>query len=257
MIDLHCHLLPGIDDGPDTVEESIELARDLASDGVRVVAATPHLRDDHPGVVPHELAERTRELQAAIELGGVPLDVRPGAEVDLTRGLSASDEELRQASLGQSGDFLLVETPYGPLPHFFEERLFELSVRGYRILLAHPERNPSFQSDFERLRRLVARDVAVQVTASSLLRSPRSSRSAKFAHGALKAGLVHILASDAHGRAVERSMLGTGLERARKLVGDPVKTLVCEGPAAILAGEAPPSLPGEGRSRGRFGRLRR
>jgi protein-tyrosine phosphatase len=257
VIDLHCHLLPGIDDGPASLDESIELAGQLAGDGVTIVTATPHVRADHPGVVPAELARRTTELQHALVGAGIGLEVRPGGELDLAAGLDASDEELALVSVGQAGQFLLVETPYGTLPPFFEDRLWELSMRDYRILLAHPERNPSFHGDIDRLARLVGRGVATQVTASSLLRPARRSRSAEFAFAAMRAGLVHVLASDAHGGTIERSLLRAGLERARELLGDRAEQLVNDAPAAILAGEDPPQPPSEERTRGLFGRLRR
>jgi protein-tyrosine phosphatase len=130
VIDLHCHILPGVDDGPDTLDGALELARELAGAGVRTVAATPHLRDDHPGVRAVELAARCGELTEV--LAGIELEVVPAAEVDVVRALEASDEELRLASFGQRGTDLLLETPYGPLPTSFDDQVFQLSVRGFR-----------------------------------------------------------------------------------------------------------------------------
>ena len=99
------------------------------------------------------------------------------SEVDLLWGLEASDEDLRLASYCQRDRGLLVETPYGPLPSNFESLLFELGLKGFRILLARPQRNPTFQHDFARLAELVRRGTLVQVTASSLARSPKRYRS--------------------------------------------------------------------------------
>src|SRR4051812_833349 len=87
VLDLHCHILPGIDDGPGSTEESLELARAMAAEDVRAVAATPHLREDWPGVVPAELAERCRQLQGELDAAGIPLRVLPGGEVDLVWAL--------------------------------------------------------------------------------------------------------------------------------------------------------------------------
>ena len=124
MIDLHCHILPGVDDGVKTIDEALALARELVTAGVRTVAATPHLRDDHPGVRASELASSCEHLAGHLRAADVPLSVIPAAEVDLIRALEANDEERRLASFGQRGTDLLLETPYGPLPTSFEEQVF-------------------------------------------------------------------------------------------------------------------------------------
>jgi protein-tyrosine phosphatase len=260
VIDLHCHLLPGVDDGPVTLDESLALATELAADGTRIVVATPHVRPDHPAVVPSELASRASDVRQAIETAGIELEVRPGGELDLSRGLEADDEELQLVSLGQGGAWLLVETPYGPLTSFFERQLFELVLRGYHVLLAHPERNSSFHSNVERLEAIVARGVAVQLTATALLRPPRRSRTGALARTMLGRGLAHVLASDAHGGNIGRGTLSAGLEVARELIGPGADSLVEDAPAAILAGEDPPAPPASatgGRGGGLLRRLRR
>lgn len=245
VLDLHCHILPGIDDGPDTVEESVTLARQMADDDVRVVAATPHCREDHPGVVPAELAERCRRLEDQLRQEGVALRVVPAGEVGLTWGLEASDEQLRLVSYMQLGRDLLVETPYGPLPGTFEEMLFKLSVRGYRLMLAHPERNPSFHRDPGRLAGLVQRGTLLQVTASSLARSPKDSKSAHLAHKLVMDGMAHVIASDMHGAAApDRPTLRAGSAVALELVGSArTRWLVWDVPSAILKGAQLPPMP--------------
>lgn len=245
VLDLHCHLLPGVDDGPPTYEESEALARQMSAEGVAAVTATPHCRADHPGVVPEQLAERCARLERRFDRAGVSLRVLPGGEVDLLWGLEAGDEDLRLVSYCQRGTDLLVETPYGPLTSNFEGLLFELGLKGYRILLAHPERNPTFQQDFDRLAALVRRDTLLQVTASSLARSPKSSRSAALAHRLVKEGMATVISSDAHGPiAPNRASLRIGAEAAIKLVGEPLtRWMVREAPRAIVAGEPLPEAP--------------
>jgi protein-tyrosine phosphatase len=255
VIDLHCHLLPGIDDGPPTLDGSLELARALAADGIEVVAATPHVRDDHPSVVPDELAGRCAELRAALAADGVGLEVVPGGELDLARGLEASPDELRLVSYGQTGRYLLVETPYAGLSSLFEEQLFELELRGFRLLLAHPERNSTFQDDPERLAEIVARGALLQVTASSLVKNDRRSRSARLARALVRRGLAHVIASDAHGPWVARAPISGAVDVARRLAGEYAESMARDTPAAILAGERPPSLSATPPRRG--GLLRR
>jgi protein-tyrosine phosphatase len=214
---------------------------------VRVIAATPHCRADHPGVVPAELAERCAALSQELAKENVFVRVIPAGEADLVWALEASEEDLRLVSYGQRGTDLLLETPYTALPTRFEELLFELTLKGYRLLLAHPERNPTLQEEPERVVELVHRGYLLQVTASSLTRSPKGSRSAGLAHHLVREGLVHVLASDAHGPAAPgRATLNEGRAAAAKLVGRRrARWMVDTAPAAIVAGEPelkPPPL---------------
>jgi protein-tyrosine phosphatase len=260
LIDLHCHILPGIDDGPPTVEDSVALGRVLADAGVSTVAATPHLREDHPGVVPAELAERCEALAGELAKTGVGLKVVPAGEVDLLWALEASPEQLRLASYGQRGADLLLETPYGPLPPHFKEHLLESSaLAGYRILLAHPERSLTFQSEPDRLAELVLRGRLVQITTGSLAKSPRRSPSARLAHHLLREGLVHVIASDAHSAAGSpRAPEWNAIETARALVGPRADWMVDAAPRAILDGRPlPPPPPADGGKARRWRRLGR
>ena len=114
--DVHVHLLPGLDDGPRDEPEAVALAGELAADGVRRVATTPHLRADYPDVRPAELARRVAALQERIQREEIDLDLVTAGEVAIEWAVSASDEDLRLVSYGQRGTDLLVETPYGPIP---------------------------------------------------------------------------------------------------------------------------------------------
>lgn len=258
MIDLHCHLLPGIDDGPSHLDGSIELAREASARGVRTLAATPHLRHDHPRVVPAELAERADRMRDALGAAGIELEVVQGGEVALTWAATASDDDLRLVTYGGRGTDLLVETPYSRLPNTFEMSIDELIGRGFRLLLAHPENNESFQADPGRLAGLVARGVLVQITARSLL-GGRRSRAAEAAKAFLGSGFVHVLASDSHSAGPFRPpQLAEGFETAAGLVGAArARWMTEDAPAAVLGGAPlsdPPAI--EEPSGGLFGRLR-
>ena len=245
MIDLHAHLLPGIDDGPPEVGESVWLAREMADGGVEAVAATPHCRSDHPTVVPAELAERCARLEARLEDEAIRLVILPAGEADLSWALAASDEDRRLVSYGQHGGDLLVETPYVPLTLNFEEMLFKLTIEGFRLLLAHPERNPTLQEDPGRIVELVRRGALLQVTAASLVGPPRRSRTAGLARDLVKEGLAHVLASDAHGPAAPgRATLAEGVAAAAELVGEArARWRVEDAPAAVVMGDPLPRAP--------------
>lgn len=240
--DLHVHLLPALDDGPRDDAEAVALAAQLAADGVRRVAATPHMRTDYPDIRPQELAGRVGALQRILDAQGIELEIVAAGEVSLEWALDATDEALRLVSYGQRGHDLLIETPYGPLPPTFEELLSRVIHRGYRVLLAHPERNRSFQRNPERLERLVESGVLLQPTASALASTQRRSRSRRLARDLVWDGLAHVIASDAHG-AIRRAPLSAGVAAAAVLTPARAKWMVTAVPEAILAGESLPEPP--------------
>jgi protein-tyrosine phosphatase len=244
MIDLHSHVLPGIDDGAGDLGEALELAGVAAARGTGVLAATPHVRADHPRVVPEELSNRCTALNARLEEAGVALEVVQGGEVDLDWAGGASDEELSLVSYGGRGTDLLVETPYGSLPAEFEERLVALAARGFRILLAHPERSPALQEDPGRVAGLIAQRVLVQLTARSLVESAAPSAVHELAVVLVGEGLAHVLASDAHGAGGPAPHdLARGVDAAAAIAGKRAQWMVSDAPAAILAGQPLPPCP--------------
>src|SRR6202453_3831926 len=136
MIDLHTHILPGIDDGPETVEDSLELARAAVAAGARMLVATPHVSWTYPND-PNTIAARVEELRARLDAEGIPLELRPGAEIAMTRLVDMRTEDLLPLRLG-GGGWLLVEPPFSPTVTGLEPLLFALQRQGHHILLARP-----------------------------------------------------------------------------------------------------------------------
>jgi protein-tyrosine phosphatase len=237
VVDLHVHILPGIDDGPPDLAGSLALARAAEADGIQIVAATPHLREDHPRVHPEQLAGRCVALNEALAAGGVAVEVVPGAEVDVLWAQEASPEQLRLASFGQNGTDMLVETPYGALGPGFDAGIDRLLGLGFRVLLAHPERNRTFQQAPERVAELVERGVLIQVTAGSLASRRRDSGARVLARWLVEHKLAHVLASDAHrGSDVRVPNLSAGVAEVRAIDGARARWMVVDVPLAILSG---------------------
>ena len=238
-----------MDDGPATLEESLEIARRAAADGVRMIAATPHVRDDYPT----EAATMERlvgELRAAIHEEGIPVDVRPGGEIAIDWLDRLSDEDLSRFGLGGSPRYVLLEFPYAGWPLSLHEWVFRLVTREITPVIAHPERNADVQHDPDELRPLVDAGALVQVTAASLDgRIGRSSRDAAFK--LIERGLAHLLASDAHTPDVREA----GLLGAVEEVGDAAlaRWLTLEVPMAIVTDAPVPRRP-ETRKRRRLRR---
>lgn len=244
MIDLHCHLLPGIDDGPATLEDSLALARAAAAAGTRAIVATPHI-DHRWGVEPREVAGRVDEMRRALGEAGIELDVHAGGEIALTRLADLDPEQLDAVRLG-GGPYMLLECPHQPTAgsdfHTFVHRMRD---RGESVLLAHPERSPAFRRNVDSLAGLVERGVLTSITASSLLGTFGGSVR-EFSLRLLTDGLVHNVASDSHDAERRAPGLLAGLQAAdRKVPGliDQTEWLTRDVPEAILAGSPLPERP--------------
>jgi protein-tyrosine phosphatase len=239
MIDLHSHILPGLDDGARDLAESLALARGAVTDGIRAVAATPHVRDDYPTTAA-AMESSVRELRQALEDEAIPLDVLTGGEIALDEldGLSADDRQ--SFGLGGNPNFLLLETPYVGWPLAFPAIVERLSGEGIVAVIAHPERNREVHEDPRHLAQLVERGALIQITAASLEgRLGRPVR--RCTEGLLEAELAHLLASDAHGAGVRE----IGLAAARDAVRDEAlgRWLTEDVPAAIVAQAPLPPRP--------------
>lgn len=244
LVDIHAHLLPGIDDGPADLEQALALARAAANSGIHTLVATPHLRADFPAVDVYEVPERCKAMQEAIDREGIDLRVIPGSETSLQWALEASSEELALASYNRRGRDLLVETPSTGLSGV-EAMLWELRLRGLRITLAHPERGADSTHDRPVLERLAGQGVLLQVNADALVRGRRSS-TGRMAEWLCKEGLAHVLASDAHRATSWRpvTMLAEAVDELAALVGEPrARWMAASVPGAIVAGRTLPAAP--------------
>jgi len=200
VIDLHSHVLPGLDDGPEDMAGSLALAQAAVDAGTRVMAATPHIGTRFP-VTPLEMSARVWELERALERVGIKLEVVTGGEIACTGVQELSDPELTAVGLGGSSCVLL-ECPFTPVGDLVVRLVDHLQEHGRRVLLAHPERSPTFLRDIHRVREIVDRGAFIQLTAGSLAGS--FGRTAwRYCSVLLEQGLAHVVASDAHG-AVER-----------------------------------------------------
>jgi protein-tyrosine phosphatase len=238
LIDLHCHVLPGIDDGPASLEDSVALARAAAAGGTTTIVATPHVSWSTPNEAA-TIARLVQELNARLEHEGLHLRVRPGAEVAITRAVDLSADELSGLSLG-GGPWVLIEPPFSPIAAGLEGLLERLRRDGQQIVIAHPERCPGFHRDPDSLARLVEAGALTSITASSL--GGRFGREVRrFAHQLVERGLVHNVASDAHDAVSRPPALADELRRSGHewLAGWAAE----EVPAAILAGEPIPPRP--------------
>ena len=243
MIDLHSHILPGVDDGPPTVEGSLELARTAVAAGTRTILATPHINDDR-SIDAARVAEGLEALRAELAAAEIPLEVLPGGEIAMWRLGDLDDAALRTLALG-GGPYLLVESPFSPAIGAFEPLVLDLLGRGHRVLLAHPERCPAFHRDPERLQRLVDAGVLVQITAGSMT-GGFGSTVRRLTATMLRTGVVHVVASDAHDAVKRPPGLNDGfasLERELPGLAELQPWMTEQVPRAILDGTPLPERP--------------
>lgn len=243
MIDLHCHILPAVDDGADDIAAALAMARMAVEDGVHTIAATPHVSPSYP-LDPATIEDGVKQLNGALAAEELPLSIRVGGELAATSLTEIDDSDLRRLALG-GGDCLLVESPYVSEVAFFEQLIFDLQLRGFRPMLAHPERSPMFQRDPDRLGGLVARGALCSITAGSML-GAFGERVRRFTRDLLREGMVHDVASDAHDQSRRPPGLRAGfLALDAELPGilDQMPWFTEECPSASLAGRPLPPRP--------------
>ena len=237
LVDLHFHLLPGVDDGPSDMEESLDLARAALNSGTGTVVATPHVRTDLGTTDANEIAERVRELRSALATAAIPLTVACGGELGHDMAFRLSRDELNLLAQGPAGArWLLVETPFYGIGEDFHAATDELRALGFGVLVAHPERSADAALEGAAgLRRELASGSQAQLNALSLT-GGHGEDAHRSAWELLHHGLVAVVASDAHGptrppalRMARETLLDAGLAPAA------ANALVATAPRALLA----------------------
>jgi protein-tyrosine phosphatase len=239
MIDLHNHILPGVDDGARSVEEACDMARALLTQNVSAVCCTPHTTDWAAAGNAAAIERRVEDLRATFADRGVPLALMAGAEVHLAPALAADVQAGKVPTLNGTS-YLLLEFPYDFLPPHFERVVFELQVKGILPVIAHPERIAPIAEDPSILYGLVKRGCLGQLTAMSLA-GGFGPRVREVSELMLEHHLVHLIASDAHDAQPGSRLFALNDARAAavRLMGESRAAALFEStPAAIAANAA-------------------
>lgn len=238
MIDLHSHILHGIDDGARTMQDSLDMLDSYAAQGFRTVVATPHL----VGPLHPEYAERVVRAHVALEplARDRGITLARGFEIQLDPGTARQLTAHLPITLAGTG-VVLVDLPFTEWPLYADAAFFAVQAAGYRIILAHPERYPGIQGDPGRAEALVARGIALQVNVGSFC-GVFGNAARKSAEDLIARGLVHMVATDAHSPGRRLASVPAGLARLRQLVGeDHLRRLTTDMPKAVL--DDKPFLP--------------
>lgn len=245
LVDIHCHALPQVDDGADSVETGLEMLRRAGAEGVEEVVLTPHFRADDGLDRASLLETRHAEFAAAAAAAGVGVKVHLGAELGFRFGLAALAQSTATARLA-GGTYVLVDLPPGPLSLGLEQAFFEVRTAGLRPVLAHPERHRDLARDPQRLVALRDQDLLVQINAGSL-RGRFGRRAQAAAVALIEAGRVDFVASDGHDLDRRPPALRSAYEQVAAHVGVPAaRRLFIDNPRRVLVGEPVDPGPSQG-----------
>jgi protein-tyrosine phosphatase len=242
LIDLHSHLLPGIDDGSKDLAMSLAMARVAAAEGISTIACTPHIL---PGVYNNSgpaIRKAVARLAESIAKAGIPITLVTGADVHIAPDLDVQLRDGRALTLNDSRYFLL-EPPHHVLPPRLEDLIFGLQAAGYIPIVTHPERLSWLEGHYDLIGRLVSSSVLMQITAGSVMggfgRGPRY-----WAERMLDEGLCHLLATDAHNTEQRAPRLAEARDVVAQWLGDDEAiNLVLRRPQGILDNLSPAELP--------------
>ena len=242
MIDIHSHILPGVDDGAKNLEQSLEMARQAVNDGIRIMVATPHLfkgrtfdlsQLNNKEVILQHVAQLRQKLSEA----AIPLEIIPGCDFPLGFESLKRLDDGRALTINDAKRYLLLELPDTSLPPAMEEICFQLQSKGITPIITHPERHLIMQEMPYKLKRLIDLGCLVQMTGNSLT-GWFGRRVKKISRQLVKLGYVHLLATDAHDPKGRPPLLSQAVTELSRLIGENrARAMVYDIPEKIIAGE--------------------
>lgn len=234
MIDIHSHILPQMDDGPDKWETTLEMCKIAVNDGIKKIVATPHINEVY-NCDPITIRKRVKELNQKIK-GVYDIEVLAGADVHLTYDLL---DRVKRGEILTINDkrYLLLELPHNLITVNIEKIIFELRLAGILPILTHPERNSVLQNNPQKIYNLVNIGVYIQITGMSLT-GGFGKKAMGCAEKLLKSSLVHSIATDAHSLTARPPLLSPALNKAKRIIGEnAARRLVYDIPQKIIEGE--------------------
>ncbi|MFD1020253.1 tyrosine-protein phosphatase [Thalassobacillus hwangdonensis] len=244
MIDLHCHILPGVDDGANSMKDSLEMAKKAVDEGIDTIVATPHHANrmyENPRM---HILEKVEELNHYLGIEGLPLKVLPGQEIRLTGEMMEQMDLDELLPVNESSGYVFVELPPEQVPTYTKQMLYDLQLAGYKPVIVHPERNKRFLKQPDLLYHFVNNGAFTQVTAGSVL-GKFGKDVQKFSFQMMEASLTHLIASDAHDTKKRGFFLKDAYEKLRKMYGPNIVYQLMENAQYVLDGEMVYSDPPE------------
>ena len=238
MIDLHCHILPGIDDGPAILAESLAMARQAVADGIHTIVATPHaLGGGHPNP-PARICEEVKKFQEALNSKAIPLTILPGCEVHNCPDMADRIADGQASFLNKQKKHILIEFPFKDISKAYGDELAKLIKMGITPVLGHPERNPATYKKPKMLLEFITMGCLIQMNSTSITGGfgPLILENAK---RLLQYRMIHLIASDAHSSGRRSPTLSLAVKFAGEVLDNPEDALamVTTTPQQIVDGE--------------------
>lgn len=234
MIDIHSHILPGVDDGPKNEQESIEMAIQAVEQGIHTIVATPHHKNRTYDNERESIETHTAILQKLLAEQNIPLTLLPGQETRIHGSMVEGLEEGTILPLNHT-NYVHVEMPTDSVPRYAQQLLYDMQRAGYIPIIVHPERNREFLRNPDRLYRLVQNGALTQVTAASLL-GKFGKDMQRFSDQMIESNLTHFVASDAHNTTSRGNLLADALEHVKSTFGVDDYFLFIENADCIVSG---------------------
>ena len=236
MIDIHSHILPGLDDGSKSMEETLGIVRQLHEAGFKTVIATPHVIEGRDCLSPPEILATTEQVRQCVTEAGIPVEILPGAENYIFPDLAKWAGEGKLVTLGNTGKYLLVEFPMLEIPNYTDQVFFELQVLGITPVLAHPERNKGLSEEPERLVDWAKKGILFQLDLRSVS-GHYGPQPKLLAERMLQSDLIHLVGSDAHRVSRSEQAYLEVLQNVEEIVGEErVQDLTRHNPQTMLEG---------------------
>ncbi|GEM02119.1 protein-tyrosine phosphatase [Halolactibacillus halophilus] len=253
MIDIHCHILPDLDDGAKHMEESVRMARQAVDQGIHAVIATPHHKTTRYENDRQTVLESVRQLNNRLREEHIPLKVHPGQEIRIFEHMGHTFDETELLSLNETGVYVLIELPSHEIPRYTDHLIYNLSTQGYIPIIAHPERNQVILENSDILYEFVKNGGLSQVTASNLT-GKLGKKVRHFSESLIEHNLAHVIASDAHHIEHRAFDLQDAYQSVRKRMDTAYVKQLSENAYDILNGERIHSYePTRLKSKGLFG----
>lgn len=235
MIDIHCHILPGIDDGAKTIEDSLKMAKEAVSEGVHKIIATPHLVRNRYENYKQTIFAKVEEVNSALEAEKINLKILPGQEPRIDGDLLAGMDKGEVISLAGT-NYLFVEFPSSHVPRYSEQLFYDLQVNGLIPIIVHPERNQEIMERPDVLFQLIEKGALSQVTAASIC-GGFGKKIKGFSEQLIEFNLAHFIASDAHNTDTRPFRMVEAFNQVRAKFGQDMEFLLKENAELLVEGK--------------------
>lgn len=234
VIDIHSHILPGVDDGAQTEADSLAMAKAAVEEGIHTIIATPHHKNGSFDNVRENIVTYTDILNKLFAANNIPLTLLPGQETRINGDMIADIEKGELLSINHTS-YLFVELPSESVPRYTKQMLFDIQVAGYTPIIVHPERNQELLERPAKLYELVRIGALTQITAGSVL-GKFGKKVQKFTHQMIDTNLTHFIASDAHNTTTRKFWMKEALDQIKNTYGVDVYYLFIENSQLLVDG---------------------